>query len=90
MSEPSRLRAYRACVNLPEAMNGHLIWIDDTDPRWQDRIRGGLIAAVGPPVGYEPPEVPFTRENPPDELDVTVGDVWPPNPHIGDLPLDPA
>lgn len=62
MSDPSRLRAYRACVNLPEAVNGKVLLIDDSDDRWADRIRSGALVAVGPPVDYEPPVVPYTRD----------------------------
>lgn len=61
MSEASRLRAYRACVNLSVCANGHQILIDDTDSRWADWISAGFLKAVSPPVDYEPPAVPYTR-----------------------------
>lgn len=63
MSEPSRMRAYRACVNLPNISNGQQILIDEDEPRWADWIGAGFIVPVGPPVGYEPPAEPITRDN---------------------------
>lgn len=65
MSDLSPLRAYRACVNLPEASNGQTFLIDESDDRWADRIARRWIVPVGPPVDYEPPSMPITRDNPP-------------------------
>lgn len=63
MSEPSRMRAYRACINLSNISNGSEILIDEDDGRWADWIAAGFIVPVGPPVDYAPPVVPITREN---------------------------
>lgn len=71
MSEPSRMRAYRACINLPGMSNGAQILIDDSDERWADWIKAGFIAPVGPPADYVPPEVPFTRDFAPPDLPVS-------------------
>lgn len=67
MSESSRLRAYRACINLPGWSNGQVHLIDEDDDGWANWIAQGRIVPVGPPVDYEPPAEPVTRDNPPDD-----------------------
>lgn len=75
MSEPTNLRLYRACINLPGWANGQTFEIDDQSGRWDDWIDAGFIAPVGPPADYVAPilGVPDPADAEPGAGDYVVG-----------------